>query len=83
MKIDKCIPLASVHEFPEYSGKKVRYPFSKMKVGNSIFIEEDYYINGARTHVDIAARDWAKARNNGAMFVSSIVDGGVRLWRTR
>jgi hypothetical protein len=56
------------------SGRKEKYPWSQMDVGQSFFVEngEVRKIAGAACH---------SGRRNGKKFVVRVVDGGVRAWR--
>ncbi len=56
-------------------GRRERYPWSKMEVGDSFFIPD-----GNRSRIAGAASH--AARRLGRKFVVRSVDGGVRAWRS-
>lgn len=64
---------------PEASrrGRKPKYPFLKMAVGDSLFFEGEKI--GPECKPYIAASVFG--RNNGMKFAGRTVDGGVRIWR--
>lgn len=55
-------------------GRRERYPWSKMEVGDSFFVEDGEVrkIAGAACHA---------GRRAGKRFVARSVEGGVRVWR--
>ena len=56
-------------------GRRERYPWSKMEVGDSFFVTDGnrQRIAGAASHA---------ARRLGRKYVVRSVDGGVRAWRS-
>lgn len=64
-----AIPAARQH-----NGRREKYPWSKLEVGQSFFVE------------GVALRSMSSTashagRRNGKKFIARVVDGGVRVWR--
>lgn len=72
--IDKGIPIPN----PE-SGRRRKYPFDKMEVGDSIFIE----MPEGRAFTGHSAYALAKQEQTrtGRKFQANYVEGGFRIWR--
>ena len=71
IKVEEGIPL------PEAASRTPKYPWAKMRVGDSFFIA----CKRAETGVPrSAASVWGKRHN--MKFSIHHVDGGVRVWRT-
>ena len=66
IKIDKNIPLPETRN---------RYPFDKLEVGNSFFVEGKTNINGSRYHY--------VRKNHGKKFTTKRENGGLRVWRIK
>lgn len=71
MLIEKNIPV------PEQSGRgrRAKYPFSKMEVGDSVFFPGE----NSSSRCSIAAH--AYGHRVGWKFSVRTMDGGVRIWR--
>ena len=71
MNIEKNIPT------PEGSGsgRPAKYPFTKMEVGDSVFIA------GGRQGCNELNAAKVYANRTGKRFSSRTVDGGLRIWR--
>lgn len=71
MIIEKDIPIP-----PTGKGRKRKYDFSKMEVGDSFEYE------GPKTTVLNAAYQWAQKYQRKAKFTIRHKDGKTRIWRT-
>ena len=69
--IEKGIPVAPLTG----AGRKNKYPFDAMEVGDSFFIKDRTVKNFSR-YCGVHGKRLARK------FVSRTVDGGVRVWRT-
>lgn len=79
LQIDKGIPMPrrSRKAAPRYS-----YPWRLMQVGDSLFVpfagdDPARVINCASVNASVASRTM------GGRFETDLVEGGVRIWRTR
>lgn len=70
-KVDKGIPLPK----PQYSGKRTRYPFEIMEVGDSFFAPQDVLRQTLDSGIQQAQRKL------GFKFALRRVKGGHRIWR--
>ena len=75
MKIEKNIPIPD--RDMSGLGRKTKYPFLDMEVGDSIFDDSADKIGKSKAYP--AANTWGKRR--GIKFAARQVDGGVRIWR--
>ena len=66
IKIEKNIPIPR-------KGKQ-KYPFSKMEIGDSFFLENS-------TIGKVAAEAYREKKATNRMYVARSIDGGVRIWR--
>lgn len=65
------------------SGRKTVYPFGDMAVGDSFFVPTKNGKTPAQTRNNIlGAIAYHTKANPGRRFVSRVVEGGVRFWRT-
>lgn len=69
--IEKGIPVPKMTG----AGRKTKYPFESMEVGDSFFIKDTKVKTISRTCCQHGKRLSRK-------FASRTVDGGVRVWRT-
>lgn len=69
--IEKNVPVASLA-----TGRKPKYPFSKMEVGDSCFFE------GAKPKGKECSAAHSYGHVNGLKFCVRSMDGGLRIWRT-
>jgi len=73
IKVDKGI------EMPNTKGRKMKYPFDTMQVGDSFA-----YPDGLTKHGVLgAAKSWAKRNKKKHQFAVRTVNGKFRLWRTK
>lgn len=72
MQIDKAIPISDAK-----TGRKAKYPFNKMMVGDSVFFKGE--VLNSRSKPYSAAR--SHADDTGKKFSGRTVDGGLRIWR--
>ena len=70
MKIEKHIPLPLQ---PQPRGRRAKYPFGQMDVGDSFFSDED--------RNRLAAASSHAGSRHGKKFIIRSVDGGFRIWR--
>lgn len=68
-KIEKGIPITKLPG-------KVKYPIFEMEVGDSFFLRDANHqtISGSITHAKM---------KTGRNFAARMVEGGIRVWRTR
>lgn len=59
-------------------GRKSKYPFAEMEVGDSFFIPG----SGEDVRLRVANAAMVHGKRNGKTFTSRKVDGGFRLWRS-
>jgi hypothetical protein len=58
------------------------YPFDKMQIGESFFVEETNTLARYRLHGRLANhKAQSQAHRDGAVFTIRSVPGGVRVWR--
>lgn len=71
IEIEKGIPM------PERSktGRKGKYPFSEMEVGDSFFLDD-------KTQKSVASTVTSARKKFGFTFAARDEDTGVRIWRT-
>jgi len=55
-------------------GRKPKYPWRQMKVGDSFFVPD-------RKTNFIAGIAWNQTRRHGTKWACRAIDGGVRVWR--
>lgn len=60
-------------------GAPPKYPFGKMKVGQSIFFPNEE--KGSQSTPAMAAYSYARLKGNKIRFEARIEEGGVRIWR--
>jgi hypothetical protein len=72
LKIERGIPMPKRRAAPR------KYPFDKMKAGDSFFIETA----ADRSRAVVQASVAATARARGVQITTRTVDGGIRVWRT-
>ena len=74
MKIDKNIQIHSMKR-----GRKPKYPFGEMDVGDSIFFE------GVKN--TLGSKEYSAAQMHGIYnskkFTGAAVEGGLRIWRIK
>jgi hypothetical protein len=63
-------------KLPEPHLTKNKYPFSKMQVGDSFFVQSDTF----QCLPYKAAKNYCS--RTGKKFSGRLVDGGLRIWRT-
>lgn len=73
IKIDKKIKMPT----PE-KGRKAKYPWSEMKIGDSFFIE-----GGKKGKLLAAGSSWAKRNKRKIKFSIRSINGGTRIWRIK
>lgn len=66
-------------EMPNTKGRKMKYPFDTMEVGDSF----EYPKGRAKNSVLSSAKSWAKRNKEKKDFAVRTVDGKFRLWRTK
>jgi hypothetical protein len=70
MEIEKGV------EIPEATrGRRCKYPFRQMEVGDSFLIEDEEQYKKVRS----AASTWGK--KNGVVFTTQVSEEGLRVWR--
>jgi hypothetical protein len=72
MKIERNVQMPPAEGGP---GRKCRYPFSDMAVGESLFAKDE---NSAGS---LAMAAYAYAHRSGKKFSARKADGGCRVWR--
>ncbi len=72
-KIDKGLPIPPKSR----AGNQCKYPWGKMKKGDSFFAKEPY------KNLYGSANAWAKRRENGWVFEARPEKGGGRIWRVK
>ena len=72
--------LASYDYLPDGEGRRRKYPFIDMEVGDSIFFEGDFKQAGECPGY-CAAKSWSNGV--GRKITGKKVDGGVRVWRIK
>lgn len=77
MKIEKGIPM------PEktHSGRQGKYPFRKLEVGESFFVDGEK--EGWRAYGAARQMNYRTFKNNGLLFEARREGKGYRIWRTR
>lgn len=77
-KIEKDIP------FPQQS-KELKYPFKTMEIGDSFFVPCKGLDEQKKIQCSILSRaNYFKLRLNlNVKFTSSVIKGGVRIWRIK
>lgn len=73
--LDKHIPAPIIDRQP-HTGRPSKYPFSRMEIGDSFWME-----GGAGSRAFDALRQW-KRRNPGFDYRSQVEGSGIRMWRT-
>jgi hypothetical protein len=77
------IPVRGTFRGNSNSGRKAMYPFGDMAVGDSFFVPVKNGRTPAQTRNSITgAISYHTKAHPGRRFVSRIVEGGVRFWRT-
>jgi hypothetical protein len=90
IKIDKDVPIPSVGR----KGRRTRYPFPGMGVGDSFYCEADFdeATPGIPSEATIAlivkrlhsaSYCWARNNNNGWLFAVRRDSMGARIWRIK
>ena len=78
IQIEKSIPL------PETKTKPMKYPFGKMKVGDSFFVESgNNKQEAARKTVYQSSRNFCRLKKLKWGFRTAVTDDGVRVWRIK
>lgn len=72
MKVDKKVPVGKIK-----SGRKAKYPFGTMEVGDSVLFDGEKLSSSCKPYS--AAR--SHGEYTGKRFIGRTVDGGVRIWR--
>ncbi len=70
--IEKNIPI------PNTKGRKAKYPFATMEVGDSFLLEKV-----PKNTVLNAARSWAIRHKKKHVFTIRFIDGNTRIWRIK
>jgi hypothetical protein len=70
IKIDKNVAIPIIER-----GGVAKYPWNKMEIGDSFFIE------GAKTTTSITSAASPYGKRHNKKFTARAVDGGVRIWR--
>lgn len=70
--IEQGVPMPNT----DTNGKRSKYPFQDMQVGDSFFIA-----GGKSAGLAATARNWAVRNRVQHRFLVRTVEGGVRVWR--
>lgn len=70
--IEKNVPI------PNTKGRKLKYPFDKMKIGDSFKLK-----NVPKNTILNAAKSWAKRQKNKYEFTIRYINGATRIWRIK
>ena len=76
-EIEKNVPIPK----PQVVGRPSKYPFEKMDVGDSFFVENQKHESVYKLSVTISQAT-RRSRLKGKRFTVRQLDGGVRVWRT-
>jgi hypothetical protein len=63
-------------------GNPRRYPFDKMEIGDSFFVESKN-LSKARNSITSCAAIYTKKHNPEAKFMSLTIENGIRVWRIK
>lgn len=74
-EVDRAIPL------PTKEMSNYKYPFNKMKVGESFHVDCDGPSGKTARRVRSAAANYGK--RNGCKFITRAEEGGIRVWRLK
>lgn len=72
IKIEKNVPI------PSTKGRKMKYPFPLMNVGDSFELKDV-----PKNTVLNAANSWCSRHNKKAKFTIRFIDGVTRIWRIK
>jgi hypothetical protein len=75
MDIEKNVPF-------ERKKKETKYPFDKMEVGDSFFVECDEFNSSSRRASTMALALY-HTKSEKKKFKSALCDGGFRVWRVK
>ena len=73
--IEKDIPLPT-------TGRRVKYPFKDMEVGDSFFVPPEGHFGGEPLRKRINQNAYQNGRKIGMKFITRVEKRGVRVWRT-
>jgi hypothetical protein len=60
-------------------GRKLKYPFADLKVGDSFLVPETKDVRKRADQVKSVASSFG--RRHGVKLATQVVDGGIRVWR--
>lgn len=82
IKIEKNVPMPTLHGSDGLFGQAYSVTFDQMKVGDSVFVETPD-VHSTRTRIISQVHKYAHSRDNGFRILTRKVDGGLRFWRIK